>query len=114
MKSINLYNRKYVVWLYSTPSPYAFSNRLNFVTESRLVDMVISNGVAVSVNFGFKYGLGPILVARSPGRLIFVLWRLIYVGRQDGMCFISPFWRLEFCGRPLILVKLCTRALGDV
>jgi len=27
--------------------------------------MVISNGIAVSVNFGFKYGLGPILVART-------------------------------------------------
>ena len=50
----------------------------------------------------------------SPGRLIFVLWRQIFVGRQDGTCFISSFWRLEFCGRPLILVKLCTRVLGDI
>jgi len=76
--------------------------------------MVISNGIAVSVNFGFKYGLGPILVAMSLGLLIFVPWRQIFVGPQDGTCFISPFWRLELCSRPLILVKLCTRALGDI
>jgi len=41
--------------------------------------------------------------AKIPGftflwRLGFVRWRLILVCPQCGVCFMSPIWRLEFCG----------------
>jgi len=34
----------------------------------------------------------------APGflRLVFVLWRVVYVGPQCVTYFMSPFWRLEF------------------
>jgi hypothetical protein len=38
--------------------------------------------------------------ARSPWRLNFVRWRLIFVCPQCGTCCLSPFWRLEFSGGP--------------
>jgi hypothetical protein len=34
--------------------------------------------------------------ARSPRRLNFILWRLIFVGLWCGTCFMLPFWRLAF------------------
>ena len=36
--------------------------------------------------------------AKSPWRLHFVRWCLIFVDPQYGTCFMSPFWRLEFWG----------------
>jgi hypothetical protein len=43
--------------------------------------------------------------AETPGRLHFVLWRLIYVRTQYGTCFVSPFWLLKFRGAPQIFGK---------
>jgi hypothetical protein len=34
---------------------------------------------------------------RSLGRLNYVRWRVIFVGPQYEICFVSPFWRLELC-----------------
>ena len=31
-----------------------------------------------------------------PGRLNCVRWRLIFVGPQDGTCFMSLVWRLQY------------------
>jgi hypothetical protein len=33
---------------------------------------------------------------RRPGRLTFVRWILIFVGRECETCHILPFWRLDF------------------
>jgi len=33
---------------------------------------------------------------RLPGQLNFVLWHWTFVGSQCGICFMSPFWHLEF------------------
>ena len=37
-----------------------------------------------------------ILGARSPRQPHFVWWHLIFVGSQNGTCFMSPFWHLGF------------------
>lgn len=36
--------------------------------------------------------------AKSSGRQNFVRWYFIFVGSLYGTCFLSTFWRQEFCG----------------
>ena len=44
--------------------------------------------------------------SRSPGRLHFLRWRLIFVGPLCGTCFVSHFCRLQFGGGCYFCVKL--------
>jgi hypothetical protein len=50
--------------------------------------------------------------ARSPGRLNFVRWCLIFVGPQYGTCFMSLLWHLEFWRGCYILGTLCISELS--
>lgn len=46
--------------------------------------------------------------ARSPWRLHFVRWLLVFVDPHIGAWFVSPVWHLEFLGGFLIFGKFCT------
>jgi hypothetical protein len=47
----------------------------------------------------------------SPWWLNFVRWRLIFLDPQNGNCYISPFWRLNFEVAYTFLEKFCTLVL---
>jgi len=52
-----------------------------------------------------------ILGARSPRRLNFVPWCLIFVDPQYGTCFMSPSWRLKFwCGSQIFIKCVHSRS----
>jgi len=49
-------------------------------------------------NKNFEYGDAQIPGDRSPWRLNFVWWFLVFVNAKYGTCFMSQFWCLEFLG----------------
>jgi hypothetical protein len=50
----------------------------------------------IHTSLHLEFGGAQIPVVRSSGQVNFVRWRLIFVGPQHGICFMSPFWGLEF------------------
>lgn len=53
----------------------------------------------------------------NSGRPNFVRWSLMFVGPQDGTCFMLPCKRLEFLGGFLIfwkIVELCTKTSWNI
>lgn len=53
----------------------------------------------------YKAGNMPVLGARFSRWLIFVIWCLIFLGFQYGICFLIPCWHLEFQGSSYVFQK---------
>lgn len=69
------------------------------VSWQRIVNTLVNlNAFIWSANLAVNTEGTQIPRAKSPGRLNFVRWPVIFVGSQYGTCSMSSFWNLEFWG----------------